>query len=131
MHVDNALDDRQAEPGRALAGGWFGGKPLEPAEQASEIFRRQAGAFIGDADDGVVFFLMAHQHRDLAADRTVFDGVADEIVDRFAHPVGITHGNEIWRSRYRDYLLLVGGQGLIGIGDFADEPRDIDRLAAY
>ena len=34
------------------------------------------------------------QHRDLAADRAVFDGVADEIVDRLAHPVGIAHGDD-------------------------------------
>jgi hypothetical protein len=53
MHVDNALDDRKPEAGRAFAGGRFGGEPLEAAEQPAEVLRRQAGAFVGDADDGV------------------------------------------------------------------------------
>src|ERR1700722_6721508 len=64
MHVDDALDDRQPEAGRAFAGGGFGGQPLEAAEQSSEILGRQAGALVGDADDGVVL-VVAHHHGDL------------------------------------------------------------------
>src|ERR1700682_4129254 len=96
MHVDNALDDRKPKAGRAFTGGGFGGKPLEPPQQSPKILWRQAGAFVGDADGGI-FLLVTHHYRDLAADRTVFNGVADEIVDRLPHPVGIAHGDEIWR----------------------------------
>ena len=110
MHVDDALDDRKAEPGRAFAGGGFCGQPLEAAEQPSEILRRQAGAFVGDADDGVVRPRGSTSTRDLAADRAVFDGVADEIVDRLPHPVGVAHGDDIRRRRHRDGLLLVDGR---------------------
>jgi hypothetical protein len=129
MHVDDAFDDRKPKTGRAFTGGRFSGEPLEAAEQSPKIFGREACAFIGDADDGV-FLLVIHQHSDLAADRTIFDGVADEIVDRLPHPVGIAHRNEIWQRRHRDGLLLVDGQRLVGIGDFVDQSRDIDRLAA-
>src|ERR1700723_2180716 len=129
MHVNDTLDDRKPETGRAFAGGGFRREPLEGAKQSSEIFRRQAGAFIGDADHGLVL-LAVDQHRNLAADRTVFDGVADQIVDRLPHPVGIAHGHEVRRRRHRDSLLLVGGQRLIGIGDFGDQGGDIDRLPA-
>src|SRR5258706_443847 len=74
--------------------------------------------------------LATHRYRDLAADRAVFDGVADQIVDRLPHPVGVAHGDEIRRPRYCDGLLLVCGQRLIGVGNFADQACDIDRLAA-
>src|ERR1700738_360268 len=73
MHVDDALDDRKAQPGRALAGGGLCGKPLEAAEQPSEVLGRQARALVGDADDGVVV-MPGDQQRDLAADRTILDG---------------------------------------------------------
>src|SRR5258705_13646580 len=53
MHVDDTFDDREPEAGRALAGRRFCRQPLEAAEQAPEVFRRQSGAFIGDADHGV------------------------------------------------------------------------------
>src|ERR1700734_1153758 len=66
MHVDDALDDRQAQASRAFPGGGFGREPLEAAEQPSEILRRQAGALVGDTDHGVVL-LMVHHHGDLAA----------------------------------------------------------------
>src|SRR6185437_12538061 len=59
MHVDDALDDRKAEPGRTFAGGRLCRKPLEATEQPPEIFRRKASPFIGDADNGVVP-LVAH-----------------------------------------------------------------------
>src|SRR3981189_1409139 len=119
MHVDNALDDRKPEARRAFASGGVRGTPLEAAEQSSQILGRQAGAFVGDADDGAVL-LATHHYRYLAADRTVFDGVADDIVDRLPHPVGIAHCDEIRRRRHRDSLLLVCGQRLIGIDDFVD-----------
>src|SRR3979411_795517 len=48
MHVDDALDDRQAKAGRTFAGGGFGGQALEAAEQAAEILRREPCAFVGD-----------------------------------------------------------------------------------
>ena len=48
MHVDDALDDRKPEPGRAFAGGGLGRQPLEAAEQPAKILRRQAGALVGD-----------------------------------------------------------------------------------
>src|SRR5213076_1970783 len=78
MHVYDALDDRQAQPRRTLAGGGLCGQPLEAAKQSPEILRRQAGALVGDADDGAVAF-MGNENRNLAADRRVFDGIADEI----------------------------------------------------
>ena len=73
---------------------------------------------------------MGNHHRYPAADRRVFDGVADQIVDRLADPVGVAHGDEIRRRRHRDGLLLVGRQRLVGVDDLADQARDIDRLAA-
>ena len=90
MHIDDPLDDRQAEAGRAFAGGGFGGQALEAAEQPAEIFRRQAGALVGDVDQRRPPSRVTSD-RDLAAERAVFDGVADEIVDRLAHPVGVAH----------------------------------------
>src|SRR4051812_44792437 len=54
MHIDDALDNRKPQTGRTLSGGWFRREPLEAAEQSSEVFRRQAGAFVGDADDRAV-----------------------------------------------------------------------------
>src|SRR4051794_15025214 len=79
MHVDDALYDRKSEPGRAFAGGRLCRQPLEAAEQPAEVFRRQPGAFVGNADGrGVV--LMGHEQCDLAADRAIFDGIADQIV---------------------------------------------------
>src|SRR4051812_11961417 len=53
MHVDDAFDDRKPEAGRTFAGGRFCRKPLEPAEQASKVLRRQACALVGHADDGM------------------------------------------------------------------------------
>src|SRR5436305_10174130 len=68
MHVDNTLDDGQPKPCRALAAGRFCRQPLESAEQASEILRRQPGALVADADDGAVG-LMGHRDDDLAGNR--------------------------------------------------------------
>src|SRR3954470_19530713 len=110
VHVDNTLDDGQPKPGRALAGGRLCRQPLEPAEQAAEILRRQAGALVADADDGVAAF-MAHDDADLAADRRVFDGVADEVVDRLADAVGVAHGDDVDGCGDADRLLLVDGEG--------------------
>src|SRR4051794_37753863 len=67
MHVDDTLDDGQSKPRRALAGGRFCRQPLEPAEQATEVLRRQAGALVADADDGIAA-VMADRDADLAAD---------------------------------------------------------------
>src|SRR3979490_2769481 len=66
MHVDDALDDGKPKPSRTFAGRRFCGKPLEAAEQASEVLRRQARAFVGHADDGVGV-VVSYQQRDLAA----------------------------------------------------------------
>src|SRR5690349_17307090 len=106
MHVDNTLDDGKPKPRRALARGRLGGQPLEPAEQAAEIFRRQAGAFVADPDDGVAG-LMGDGDADLAADRRILDRVADEVVDRLADAVGVAHGDDVGRRGNADHLLLV------------------------
>src|SRR6185437_6123977 len=83
MHVDDTLDDREPKARRAFARGRLGGEALEAAEQAAEILGREARALVGDADERVVV-VMADADGDLAADRTVLDGVGDEIVDRLA-----------------------------------------------
>ena len=62
--------------------------------------------------------------------RAVFDGVADEVVDRLADPVRVAGCGQVGRGRNRNRLLLVDGKRLIGIGHFADQCGDIDRLAA-
>src|SRR4051794_26401465 len=64
MHIDDALDDGKPQTGRTLAGGRFRREPLEAAEQPPEVFRRQAGAFVGDADDSAVV-VVGDQQRDL------------------------------------------------------------------
>src|SRR5579859_871681 len=76
MHVDDTLDDRKTQARRALARRGFGGQPLEASEQPAKTFRRKTGALVDNADRGLVAFL-ADLHRNLAADRAVFDGVAD------------------------------------------------------
>src|SRR4051812_12452409 len=76
MHVDDALDDRKPEAGRAFAGGRLGRKPLETTEQPAEVLGRQPGALVADADHGVAGVVIDHE-RNPAADRAVFDGVRD------------------------------------------------------
>src|SRR3569832_1586011 len=86
MHIDDPLDDREAKAGRTLASRRLGGQTLEPSEQSAEIFRRKACAFVDDADGGLAVRLV-DLHRNLAADRAVFDGIADEVVDRLADAI--------------------------------------------
>src|SRR5688572_8505776 len=57
MHVDDALDDGEAEAGRAFARRGLGGKPLEAAEQPRQVLRREACALVGDADHREALFL--------------------------------------------------------------------------
>src|ERR1044072_2268914 len=73
MHIDDTLYDGKPQPCRTLAGGRLRREPLKPAEQPSEVLRRQPRALIRDPDDRVVV-VMRHQQRYLAADRAVFDG---------------------------------------------------------
>src|SRR5438876_11067130 len=103
MHIDDAFDDRQAEARRTFSGRRLGREPLEAAEQPAEILRREAGALVGDADHRVAA-LMGDGHRDLAADRRVFDGVADEVVDRLADPGGLAPGYGLRWRRHGDGL---------------------------
>src|SRR4029450_9242978 len=35
----------------------------------------------------------------LAADRAVFDGIAQKVVDRLAHAVTVAHDHALWRGR--------------------------------
>ena len=57
VKVDDALDDRKAEAGRALAAGRLGGEALEAPEQPRHVLRRQARPLVGDADDGASVLL--------------------------------------------------------------------------
>ena len=74
--------------------------------------------------------VVCHQQRDVAADRAVFDGVADQIVDRLAHAVGVAHGDMLRRRRDLDDLLLVHRGKAIDFRHLADQRADVDRLAA-
>ena len=73
---------------------------------------------------------LRHQEVDGAADRAVFDGVADQIVDRLADAVGIAHA-PIWSGGAddRDGLLLAGGERPVGLGHLLHQDGDVDRLA--
>ena len=99
MQFDDALDDREAEAGRALAGGRLGGQPLEAAEQARHVLRREAGPVVRDTSMTISSSSGAHRELDRAADRAVLDGVADEIVDRLAQAVGIAARQQVRRRR--------------------------------
>ena len=46
VQLDDALDDREAEPGRALAAGGLGREPLKAAEQPAYILGRKAGPVV-------------------------------------------------------------------------------------
>src|SRR5208337_681145 len=77
MQVDNTLDNRQPEAGRGFAGGRFGRKPLEPAEQSRNVLRGKSGALILDLDHDIPG-LLCHHYVDASADGAIFDGVADQ-----------------------------------------------------
>ena len=52
VQLDDALGDRQAEPGRALAAGRLRREALEAAEQPRHVLRREPGALVAHADRG-------------------------------------------------------------------------------
>src|SRR3569832_1775471 len=98
MHIDDPLDDREAKVGRTLASCRFGGQPLEPSEQPAEIFWRKACAFVDDADSGLAVRLV-DLHRNLAADRAVFDGIADEVIDNHTDAICVARRGEVRQGR--------------------------------
>src|SRR5262249_26332065 len=109
VQIDDALDDRKTEPGRGFARSRLGRKPLEAPEQPGNVFRREAGPLIPDFDDYTAA-VAADQEADGAADRTVFDRVAHEVVDRLADAVGVAGGDVIGWGGDGDRLLLARGE---------------------
>ncbi len=118
------------EPGRRLAAGRLRRQALEAPEQARHIVRRQARALVGDADDGLAV-LCGDAHLDAAAERAVFDGIAEEVVDRLAHAVGIADRDAASAGAATVIdLILARGERLVGLNDVVDQRDDVDRLAA-
>src|ERR1700716_3935562 len=128
VQIDDTLDDREPQPGRSLARGRLGRKPLEAPEQAGNIFRREAGPLIPDLND-YTGLVAPHQEVDSAANRAVFDRVAHEIVDRLANTVGIDACRMIGRGGDCDRLALAGGELPIRFRDLLYEGGDVDWLA--
>src|SRR5207244_3920485 len=106
VHVDNAFYDREAETGRALAPRWLRRQPLEATEQPADVLGRQACTVVGHVDQHLAVATGDAQH-DLTSDRRVFDGVADQVVDRLTHAVGVTHRYLFGGRGHGDVLLLV------------------------
>src|SRR5262249_43389298 len=129
MQLDNALDDRQAEPGRALATRRFGGQALETTEQARHVVRREPGALVLDADRDATA-VNAHRQLHPASDWRVLDRVAHQVVDRFAHAVRIAIADLVrWRHQVNVLLFLLG-QRPVGHYDFAQHGGKINGLMA-
>src|SRR6478672_1981511 len=130
MQIDDALGDRQTEPGRGLAARRFRRQPLEAAEHAIPVFRRKPGPTIADADNRLARFAR-HADDDIAAERAVFDGIADDIVERFAQAIRIAARHQALGNLDRHVLPLARGQRAIGFGDVADETGEVEILPAH
>ena len=85
MQIDDSLGDRQSQASRGLPAGRLRREPLKPTKQAPYVFRRKARPAIGNADDRVALFL-PKTYGDLALERAIFDGVADDVVERLTQP---------------------------------------------
>ena len=128
VKVDDALGDREAEAGGALAAGRLGGKPLEAAEEPRHVLRRQPGAPIGHADRGDLVAAL-EPDVDAGAGRAVFDGVADEVVDRLAQAVVIAARRDGGRAAQHEALAFAFRQRPVALDTPRREARR-DRAAA-
>src|SRR6185295_3782591 len=117
VQIDDTLDDRKAEAGRAFARGRLRRKPLETAEQSGNIFRRKACPLVADLNQYTAV-LLSDQEVDGSAERAILDGVAYEIVDCLADAVRIAHGDMICRRGDRDGLLLARGERAVCLRHF-------------
>src|SRR5262249_59371584 len=129
VQIDDALNDRETKAGGRLAGGRLRRKPLEAAEQAGNVLRREARALICDLD-GDAARLLCHEYVDLAPQRAVLHRIAHKVINGFTDTVGIADGGLIRRRRHRDGLVLFRRKRPIRLDDLAYQYGNIDRLAA-
>src|SRR5579862_3094114 len=113
MQFDQALDERQAEPGAGFAG--LRVAALEFIENPLLVAGRDAGPGIGDGEDQVTLAASAvveprlDPHR--AAGRGELDGVRYEVEERLLQPplVGLDRA-DLGRTADRQAELLVAGE---------------------
>src|ERR1700736_1616177 len=78
MHLDDLLNDREAQAGPGYRLGGAAPHPAEALEDVADFVRRDAETGVGDADEGKSA-LRAGRERDSAAIRRVLDRVVDQV----------------------------------------------------
>src|SRR4029453_13491264 len=93
------------------------------------ILRRKACPLVADLNNYTAV-LLRDQEVDGSADRTVFDGVAHEVVDGLADTVGVAYGRMIGGRGNPNGLFLARGERRVRLRHFLDQDRDVDGFAA-
>src|SRR6267143_913262 len=88
VHLDDLLNDREAQPGPGDRLGGAAPDPPEPLEHVADLVRRDAQPGIGDADEREAAFRAGRQGHHASVWR-VLDRVVDQVADHLDQAVSI------------------------------------------
>ena len=128
VQLDDALDDGQAEPGRAFAGGRLGRQALEPAEQADMSSGDRPGPLSRHLDQRLVALVA----RPRSSMRPPTGEYLMALLTRLSIASRRRSGSPLTRRASGafdlDRLLLRSGERPAGLDDLPHQGGEVDRL---